>query len=72
MPSPENKRPALVAQQHRRDIQQQFVDQAVAQERAAQGGAGLDLDFVDVALRQLRQGGVQVESVAVARHREWH
>ena len=39
-----------------------------AQQRAAQRGAGLDLHFVDLALRQLRQQRAQVEALAVARH----
>ena len=41
-----------IAQQHRRDVEQQLVGQARGEQRAAQRRAGLDVYFVAAALCQ--------------------
>src|SRR6185437_821356 len=46
------QRPRLITQQYRRDVKQEFVHQTRLEQYTAQPRPGLDLQFVDLALRE--------------------
>ncbi len=58
---------ATGADQHRCEVDQVFVDQPLAQQRAVEPVTGLDVQFVDAAPRQVGQHGRQIDLAALAR-----
>ncbi|KAG0163496.1 hypothetical protein DFQ30_011482, partial [Apophysomyces sp. BC1015] len=59
-----------VAEQARRDVQQQLVDAALAQQRAIERVAGFDVQLVDAALGEQVQRGRQIDLAGPIRQRE--
>ena len=64
------QRPRAFAQHHRRDVQQQLVDQARGEERAGERGARFDLHFVDLALGEQLEHRGQVHAARFDGHRD--
>ena len=57
------KQPArVVPHRHRREVGHPFVDQSGGEQRTVERGAGLDVQFVDAALRQQREQRSQVDA----------
>jgi hypothetical protein len=65
---PEGRHFAPLAQQRGRQIDQQFVDQAGAQQRGVELVAGFDVQFVHAALRQVTEHRDQVDLVMAIGH----
>src|ERR1700754_378635 len=65
---PESGKVAPDAEQLRRDVDEELVDQAFAHERAVQLVPGLDMQFVDAALAEIGQHRCQVDLSASPRN----